>query len=156
MSNSNVERNKAAFRLLIEDAMPNGRFDVIHELVSKTAITERAGFANLYNTLGDAIPERGNFLEWLENGWKPLSEALGGQKVTMHEVVGDGNTVMMKWYYEVQHKGTFVGAPATHQTISWEEVGVAHFNNDGKIERMWFMCEELKLATQIGYTLKLK
>ncbi|MBT9430169.1 hypothetical protein [Candidatus Symbiopectobacterium endolongispinus] len=33
------------------------------------------------------------------NGWKPLSEALGGQKVTMHHVVGDGNTVMMKWFY---------------------------------------------------------
>ncbi|HCI5682779.1 TPA: ester cyclase [Klebsiella variicola subsp. variicola] len=156
MSDSQVERNKAAFRLLIEDAMPNGRFDVIRELVSKTAVTERAGFASLYNALGDAIPERGNFLEWLENGWKPLSEALGGQKVTMHHVVGDGNTVMMKWFYEVQHKGTFVGAPATHKTITWEEVGIAQFNNDGKIENMWFMCEELKLAVQIGYELKLK
>lgn len=90
------------------------------------------------------------------NGWKPLSEALGGQKVTMHHVVGDGNTVMMKWFYEVQHKGTFVGAPATNNTITWEEVGIAHFNDDSKIENMWFMCEELKLAVQIGYELNLK
>ena len=82
--------------------MPNGRFDVIRELVSKTAVTERAGFASLYNALDDAIPERGNFLEWLENGWKLLSEALGGQKVTMHHVVGDGNRTSPEQYYRQQ------------------------------------------------------
>lgn len=73
--------------------------------------------------------------------------------MTIHEVVGEGDTVMMKWFYEVEHKGTFVGAPATHKTLSWEEVGIAHFNAAGKIERMWFMCEEMKLATEIGYRL---
>ncbi|MBT9430170.1 MULTISPECIES: ester cyclase [Symbiopectobacterium] len=56
----------------------------------------------------------------------------------------------------MQHKGTFVGAPATNNTITWEEVGIAHFNDDSKIENMWFMCEELKLAVQIGYELNLK
>ncbi|MBG6246829.1 hypothetical protein [Candidatus Symbiopectobacterium sp. PLON1] len=50
--------------------MPNGRFDVIRELVSKTAVTERAGFASLYKALSDAIPERGNFLEWLETAFR--------------------------------------------------------------------------------------
>ncbi|MCK3670384.1 hypothetical protein [Photorhabdus noenieputensis] len=48
MPDSRVERNKVAFRLLIEDVMPNGRVDVIRELVSKECVTERAGFANLY------------------------------------------------------------------------------------------------------------
>ncbi|WP_194205307.1 ester cyclase [Superficieibacter sp. 1612_C1] len=156
MSNSKTEANKAAFRLLIEDAMPNGNFDVIRSLVSRECVTERAGFANLYNAIGDAIPERGNFLEWIEKGWKPLSEALNGQKVTIREVAGDGNTVMMMWDYEVQHIGTFAGAPATNKTLYWQEVGMAHFNDEGKIEKMWFMCEELKLATQIGYKLELE
>lgn len=66
MTISRTEQNKAAFRLLIEKAMPEGHFDVIRERVAETAVTERAGFAALYRALGDAIPEQGNFY----SGWK--------------------------------------------------------------------------------------
>jgi len=63
---------------------------------------------------------------------------------------------MMKWFYEVRHKGRFVGAPATGRLISWQAAGIAYFNENGKIENIWFMCEELKLAMQIGYKLQLE
>jgi len=155
MNNAQIIANKAAFRLLIEEAMPEGDIDTIRNLVAKSCTTERAGFANLYDAIGDAIPERGNFLDWIEQGWKPLSEALRGQTVTLQEVIGEGNIVIMRWDYEVQHLGTFAGAPATNKTLFWQEVGIAHFDDKGKIEKMWVMCEELKLASQIGYTLQL-
>lgn len=155
MNNAQVARNKETFRRLLEEAMPNGQLDVIRDMVTPECVTLRAGFANLYNAIGDAIPERGNFLKWLEAGWKPLSEALGDQKMKVDTIAGDGNTVMMKWHMQIVHKGPFAGAPATHKTIDWEEIGIAHFNDEGKIETLWFMCEELKLAVNIGYKLEL-
>lgn len=69
-------------------------------------------------------------------------------------MVSDGNTVMMKWHMQIVHRGAFAGALATHKTIDWEEIGIAHFNDEGKIETRWFMCEELKLAVNIGYNLE--
>ncbi|WP_181456747.1 ester cyclase [Pseudomonas fluorescens] len=155
MTSAQVARNKETFRRLIEEAMPNGQLDVIRDMVTPECVTLRAGFANLYNAIGDAIPERGNFLNWLEAGWKPLSEAFGGQKMKVDHVVGDGDTVMMKWHMQIVHRGPFAGAPATQKTIDWEEIGIAHFNEEGKIETLWFMCEELKLAVNIGYKLEL-
>lgn len=155
MNNSQVQRNKETFRQLIEEAMPNGQLDIIKNMVTKDCVTLRAGFANLYNALGDAIPERGNFLEWLASGWEPLSEALGDQQMKVDHIVGDGNVVMMKWKMKILHKGNFVGAPATNKIIEWEEIGIAHFNTEGKIETLWFMCEELKLAINIGYKLEI-
>lgn len=50
------QRNIANARLLLEDAMPNGRFDVIRSLVTPDAPIRRAGFADLYTATGDAIP----------------------------------------------------------------------------------------------------
>jgi hypothetical protein len=68
INNTQVARNKETFRRLLEEVMPNGQLDVIRNMVTPECVTLRAGFANLYNAIGDAIPERGNFLSWLEAG----------------------------------------------------------------------------------------
>ncbi|MCK4141952.1 ester cyclase [Ralstonia pseudosolanacearum] len=154
MNDTTTTRNKEAMRDLIADWMPNGRFDKIRSIIAPECVTRRAGFANLYGARNDAIPEKGNFLEWLEAGWKPLSEALGEQHVAVHEVIGEGNAVWAHYHMTVLHRGQFVGVPATGRTVEWDEVAIAHFGPDGKIVDLWFMCEELKLALQLGFTLK--
>lgn len=128
--------------------------EFIKKVVSPDCITHRAGFAALYAVTSDIIPQKGNFLEWVETGWKPLSEALGEQKVTIEHIVEDGNTVIAQYHYSVLHKGTFVGKSATNKRVEWDEVAVIKFGTDGKITDMWYMCEELKLALQLGFELK--
>ncbi|MBP6679159.1 MAG: ester cyclase [Paracoccus sp.] len=153
MTNDIQSRNKENLRILLQDAMPNGRFDVIAQLVTADCVTRRAGFANLFVARGGVIPEKGNFLEWVKAGWKPLSEALSDQKMTVEELVGEGDTVMIRYRMDVLHSGEFVGMPATGRRIEWEEVAVARFNADGKIADLWFMCEELKMALALGLEL---
>ena len=148
-----VQHNKAALWLLIQDAMPKGQLEVVRGLVSPECVNRRAGFANLYAARNDAIPEKGNFIQWLEAGWKPLSEALGDQHVVVNDLAGEGNTAWAHYRMEVKHRGTFVGVPATGKTVEWEEIAIAHFGPDGKIVDLWFMCEEVKLATQLGLRL---
>ncbi|MET9762712.1 hypothetical protein ABZ016_27345 [Streptomyces sp. NPDC006372] len=73
MNDTIAQRNIATAKLLLEDAMPNGDFDLVRSLVTPDAPIRRAGFADLYALTGDAIPQSGNFVEWLEAGWKVLS-----------------------------------------------------------------------------------
>ncbi|WP_409467348.1 hypothetical protein [Streptomyces sp. HC307] len=63
MNDTTVQRNIDTAKLLLEDAMPNGNFDLIRSLVTPDAPIRRAGFADLYAVTGDAIPQGGNFVE---------------------------------------------------------------------------------------------
>ncbi|MGW9132920.1 ester cyclase [Streptomyces sp. NPDC055681] len=155
MTDSIAQRNLDNTLLLLQDAMPNGNFDLIHSLVTPDAPIRRAGFADLYALTGDAIPQSGNFVEWLEAGWKVLSEALTDQTAEARDIVASGNTVMLQYRMTALHSGTFAGAPATGKRVEWDEIGVLHFDDEGKITDLWFMCQELNLARQIGYTSQL-
>lgn len=146
-----AERNIVNARLLLEDAMPNGDFDRIRSLVTADAPIRRAGFADLYDLSADAIPRSGNFVEWLDAGWKVLSGALTDQTAETTSVVGDARTVVIQYHMTALHVGVFAGAPATGNRVEWDEVGVLHFNDEGLITDLWFMCQELSLARQIGY-----
>lgn len=150
MTTNITSRNKENLRILLQDAMPNGRLDLIEEVIDPSCVTRRAGFANLFTVRGASIPKKGNFLEWIKAGWKPLSDALQFQPVEVHDIVGEGNKAMIHFTMTVRHRGEFVGMPATDKTISWEEIGIASFGDDGKITELWFMCEELKMAVELG------
>ncbi|MFD7406930.1 ester cyclase [Streptomyces sp. NPDC059866] len=155
MNDTTVQRNIDTAKLLLEDAMPNGNFDLIRSLVTPDAPIRRAGFADLYAVTGDAIPQGGNFVEWLEAGWKVLSGALTDQTSEARDIVGHGDTVVLQFHMTALHSGTFAGAPATGKRVKWDEIGVLHFDDAGKITDLWFVCQELSLAEQIGYKVQL-
>ncbi|MFF3850616.1 ester cyclase [Streptomyces sp. NPDC002328] len=155
MNDTTAERNIATAKKLLEDAMPSLDWDLMRSLVTADAPITRAGFADIYEATGTDIPQSGNYFEWLESGWKKLSEGLSDKTSKATDVVASGNTVLMKFHMTALHSGTFAGAPATGRRVEWDEITVLHFNDDGKITDMWYMCQELGLAQQIGYKLQL-
>ena len=150
---SQLEKNKEIVRKFITEALPTNDIEYVRQAVSKDAVTHRAGFAALYEATGDTIPKGGNFLEWMRDGWDVLHSALSDQKVEMKHVVAEGNKVIAQFHYYVTHKGIFVGMPATNKRVEWDEVGIFEFNDEGKITDMWLMCEEVKLAMDLGFKL---
>lgn len=155
MDDNTIQRNIATTRQLLEDAMPQGDFNAMRSLVTPDALIRRAGFADLYALTGATIPQSGNFVEWLEMGWKVLSGALTDITGEMRDIVGYSETVIIMYHMTALHSGTFAGAPATGKRVEWDEIGVLHFNDEGKITDLWFMCQELSLAAQIGYKMQL-
>ncbi len=153
MTTTVTARNKENLRALLQDAMPNGRLDLVEQLVAPECVTRRAGFANLFVARGGVIPEKGNFLDWMKAGWEPLTKALEMQHVEVDQIVGEGDRAMIHFRMTVKHIGEFVGVPASGRTITWEEIGIARFADDGRMTELWFMCEELKLALEMGLTL---
>ena len=50
--------------------------------------------------------------------------------------------------------GDFASAPATDKEIHWDEIGIFKFNEDDKLVDMWYMIDELRIAQELGHTLK--
>ena len=73
--------------------------------------------------------------------------------MSIRHVVAEGNQVMLQYHMTALHQGNFASAPATHKRVEWDEVSVITFGADGKISDLWFMCEEMRLTTEIGYRL---
>ena len=150
-----IDRNKETLRRLLEDVMPNGRFDEIDELVAPGCVTRRAGFADLVAARGIELPAEGTFRERFEAGWQPMSEVLRDQRVEVLESQGQGDTVWVRSRLSFRHSGDFLGAPASGREVECGEVGIARFDRDGRIVELWFMCEELKVAGELGFALTL-
>jgi predicted ester cyclase len=142
-------------RRLVEDVMPNGRFAELDEIVAPGCTTRRAGFADLVAARGQAIPSDGTFRERFEAGWTPMSQVLAEQCATVEEIGEAGDTVWARWRGRLTHRGEFLGAPGSARVIEYTEVGILHFGDDGRIDDVWFLCEELNVARQLGFELTL-
>ncbi|AYM02259.1 ester cyclase [Levilactobacillus yiduensis] len=153
---TDLTKNKQVAVTLLAKAMPENDVAYVRQVVTPTTTTHRAGFAALYDATGFPIPKDGNFLDWMTQGWSVLHAALSDQTVEMKHVVAEGNQVMLQYHMTALHSGNFAGADATNQRVDWDEVGILTFNEDGKITDMWYLVEEMKVATELGYQLKLK
>lgn len=148
-----TQKNKDMVRELIVNALVNNDIDTVKKIVDPNAVTHRAGFASLYAATGDAIPQDGNFLEWMRDGWDILHGALSDQKVEVEQIVSEKNQVIAHFHYNVLHSGNFTGMPATNKRIEWDEIGIFEFNEQGKIQEMWYMIDELGVAQKLGHHL---
>ncbi|WP_236793487.1 ester cyclase [Amycolatopsis sp. GM8] len=134
--------------------LPHGRFELLDGLVTPGCVTHRAGFADLVAARGGVIPSDGSFRERVEAGWLPMSRVLRDQQVAIDEISGAGDTVWMRSRVSFTHAGEFLGAPATNRRIEFREVGLLRFGDDRKIADVWFLCEELNAARQLGFALQ--
>ncbi|MCF1784363.1 ester cyclase [Lactobacillus mulieris] len=151
---NNLDKNKAVVEKLIVDALPNNNVDFVKTVVTPETVTHRVGFADLYEATGDAIPQDGNFMEWMRDGWDVLHAALSDQKVEMKHMVAEDNKVIAQFHYNATHSGTFAGQAGDNKKITWDEFGIFIFNEEGKITEMWYYITELSAALQLGYKLK--
>ncbi|MCW1908910.1 ester cyclase [Lactiplantibacillus paraplantarum] len=150
--NTNL-KNKEIVEKLIVDALVNNDVATVKKLVDPTAVTHRAGFASLYQATGDEIPQDGNFMDWMREGWDVLHAALSDQKVKVESIVAEDNQVIAHFHYNVLHSGTFTKMPATNKRIEWDEIGIFKFNDQGLVQEMWYMIDELRVAQELGHQL---
>lgn len=129
-------KNEHKLEKLIVDALVNNDVATVKKLVDPTAVTHRARFASLYQATGDAIPQDGNFMDWMRDGWDVLHAALSDQKVKIESIVAEDNQVIAHFHYNVLHSGTFTKMPATNKRIEWDEIGIFKFNDQGLVQEM--------------------
>jgi predicted ester cyclase len=69
----------------------------------------------------------------------------------VHEVIADGNKVVVRFTNSGTQIGPFFGVPATGKSATWPGVGI-YTIRDGKIAHAWFAEDILALLLQLGVT----
>ncbi len=89
------------------------------------------------------------------NGIEGLKARVGGILAafrpifTLHEVMGEGDTVVAYWTNTGTHQGEFMGIPPTGRTVTISGVDV-HRLRDGRMAEHWHVVEELQMLQQLG------
>jgi len=73
----------------------------------------------------------------------------------IHEIVAEGELVVVHMTNNATHEGSFEGIPATGQTISYEAVHIVRFQS-GVIREWWRFEDNLGFMSQMGMELRPK
>ena len=89
------------------------------------------------------------------NGIEGLKARVGGLLAafepvfTLHEVIGEGDKVVVYWTNTGKHSGPFMGIPPTGKTVTISGIDI-HKIRDGKLAEHWHVVEELQMMQQLG------
>jgi predicted ester cyclase len=75
--------------------------------------------------------------------------ALPDLVATEHDIVADGDTVVMRLTIEATHLGPLLGIPATGRRVRWDAVDVYRFSNR-KIVEEWAADDTTAILYQLG------
>ena len=67
----------------------------------------------------------------------------------MDEVIGELESVVVRYTYRGTHQGKFAGAEPSHRSISISGILIAHLVN-GKIQEAWSAFDSAELMKQIS------
>jgi steroid delta-isomerase-like uncharacterized protein len=135
-----AEGNKAVVRRVFEEAVNQGRFELLDELIAE----DYAGANSGATTSGRAA-----FLKPL----RALKEAFPDLHYHLEEVIAEGDSVVVHWHWTGTHRGTYHGPggtyPPTGKSISNE--GVALFEvREGKVQRGRVLTDRLGFLQEVG------
>lgn len=128
---SSVAHNKEVVRRTFEEAFNQEQIELLDELIA-------ADVVNLdplsYETL---TPEEARGFEGFKRHVAIAHEAFPDAKVTIDDMIGEGDVVAARLTFEGTHQGRFGGIEPTGKTVSGINV-VFYRLQDGKIVERWF------------------
>ena len=132
------EGNKNAVRRLFEEVWNKGNLPVADELFSSTYVHHDA-----------STPDVGRGPESEKKRATLYRTAFPDIRLTMDDIIAEGETVVARWSCRGTHKGDLSGIPPTGKQVNITGVSIARFAN-GKMEEGWVNWDALALMQQLG------
>ena len=134
-----IEEQKAAVRRVVEEAWNEGKMRIMDEVYAPTYVRHKPPFPDITG------PEAAK--QFVIDSRKSYPD----QWVTIHEVIGEGNTVVSRWTFRGTQKGVSptTGDAATGKFVTFSGCNVAHWEN-GRIVEEWEYSDWLVLLQQFG------
>jgi len=132
------DANKALVRRYAEEVWTHGNLDVLDEYVAED-----------YEL---AIPEENLVLrgpEALKRWVRVLRSAFPDHRMTVHELIAEGDTVAWRWEARGTHAGDALGVPATGRSVVMTGVAI-YVIRDGRIVERRGEANLLDMFTQVG------
>jgi steroid delta-isomerase-like uncharacterized protein len=132
------EQNKAIVRRLIEEVWNKGNLSLVDEL-----------FAPTYEHHDASSPDFGRGPESEKKRATLYRTAFPDIRLTIEDMIAEGETVMTRWSCRGTHKGDLSGIAPTGKQITISGVTVARLAN-GKMAEGWVNWDALGLMQQLG------
>ena len=134
------EANKAISRRFIEEAFTKGNLAVLDEIVAPGHTNSGPG----------SIPGLPPGPEGSKQIVSVYRNAFPDLKLTVNDVIAEGDKVVTRWTGTGTHKGELPGGiPATGKTSTVTGMGIDRIVN-GKIVESWGIFDQLGMLTQLG------
>jgi len=130
------EENKAIMRRFIE-AINVRNLDIVDELVSKDHLDHHIP------------PELPRGPEGVKIYFKSLSTSFPDCRITIEDLLADGDKVAIRIVFAGTHQGELMGIPATGKQFSITGIIIGRFEG-GQIVEWWENADSLGLMQQLG------
>jgi steroid delta-isomerase-like uncharacterized protein len=132
-----TETNKATVRRMAEQVYNARQLDLIGEFFTEDFVSHTVG--------APAI----NGLEELRAGIATALDAYPDFKLTLDDLIAEGDKVAARWTSRGTHQGELLGVPATGKLITQEGMVFYRMVN-AQIAEVWFHPDSLGMMQQLG------
>jgi predicted ester cyclase len=131
-----TETHKSLVRRFYDEALNARRVDVIDEL-ALADYTEH-----------EPLPGQRDGLVGLKDRVSMLIEGLAST-YALHDVIAEGDRVVVRWTNTGIHSGEFLGIPPTGRSFDFAGIDIYRIENDRMAEH-WHVIDQLTLLQQLG------
>lgn len=131
---------KAVGHSIYHEVIQNGNVDLVDELLAADCIDISPN--DLPGIGREGTEPLKQFVQMLHGG-------LSDVRVTIHELLVDGNTGIGRVTIEGRHTGTFMGIPATNRAVAFDVVDIVKYR-EGKVREHYGLFDGLSLFGQLG------
>ena len=132
-----TEQQKAVFRDATEEVWNKGNLAAVEVFFAPE-------FVN-HNPFGGTSPDRAG----MQEAARLLHAALPDFHSTIHDMVAEGDMVVVRMTLQGTHLGELMGIPPTGKRISMMTISIVRIAN-GQIAERWNISDTLGLLRQIG------
>jgi len=132
------EHNKAIVRRLFEELWNKGNLSLADEL-----------FAPNYAHHDPSTPDVGRGPESEKKRATLYRTAFPDLRLTIEDIIAEGETVMVRWSCRASHKGDFGGIAPTGKQFNISGMTITRLSN-GKMAEGWVNWDALGLMQQLG------
>ena len=132
-----VDDIKAKARRFWEEIMPAGEVDALPEIVAPDIVEH------------GARPDEPTGVEGVKATMLWLGRVFSNQRWEIHQVIGEGDTVVVHATHHARHTGELMGIPPTNREVAYDYVHILKFR-DGKAVEHWGVRDDLALMRQLG------
>jgi steroid delta-isomerase-like uncharacterized protein len=132
-----LEANKAIIRAYVETVWNQKQLDRADEVVAPDFIDHAP------------LPGQAPGLDGAKEKWAMYLTAVPDLRVTIEELVAEGDKVGVRRSYEGTHQGELLGIPATGKRLQVGSISIFRLA-EGKIAENWEQLDRLALMQQLG------
>jgi predicted ester cyclase len=127
---------KAIARRTLEEIFPNGDVAALAQVVHPEVVNH------------EAPPGAPQGLDGMTQAMLRLKGAFSERRYELHQVIGEGDTVVIYCTFHARHTGEFLGLPPTNRPFAVRQVHIVRFQ-DGKGIEHWAVRDDAALMRQL-------